>query len=107
MKTIEFRFPRRRHLTRAAALIESVCSRRGLSVAMKGSLAGYPGCIHWHYKQPNQRGTLELTFYPAEKRLWASVQEGRKAPWIDVELPQLRRAIERELCAAPPGRARR
>lgn len=64
---------------------------------MKTSLASYPGSIHWHYKQPKQKGTLEITLDPATHRLWATVQAGRRAPWIDAELPLLRRAIESAL----------
>jgi len=64
---------------------------------MKGAQASFLGSIHWHYKRKGQKGTLELTLYAAERRLWAQVQEGRKAPWIDEELPRLQRAIEREL----------
>jgi hypothetical protein len=97
MKEIEFKVPRDCDLARAGVLIEKVCAGRGLELAMKGSLAKYPGCIHWHFKQPNQKGTLELTLHLAERRIWAKVQEGRKAQWIDKELPVLRRAIEREL----------
>jgi hypothetical protein len=100
MRTVEFSIPRNCDLTRAEKLIEGVCLRRGLCVAMKGSLSAYPGSVHWHCKQSQQKRTLELTLFPAERRIWASVREGRKAPWIDADLPRLRRAIERELRGA-------
>ncbi|HXZ12757.1 MAG TPA: hypothetical protein VEG64_10215 [Candidatus Sulfotelmatobacter sp.] len=101
MKEIEFKVPRDCDLVRADALIEKVCAGRGLELAMKGSLAKYPGCIHWHFQRPNQKGTLELTLHRAERRIWVKVQEGRKAPWIVEELPALRRAIERGLKSLP------
>ena len=97
MKEIEFKVARACELSRADALIEKVCAGCGLVVAMKGSPAKYPGCTHWHFQRPKHRGTLELTLHRAERRIWAKVQEGRKAPWIDEELPALRRAIERGL----------
>lgn len=97
MKTVEFKFPRSCDPTRASHAIERVCATHGLEIAMKGSLAAYPGSTHWHYKQPEQSGTLEITLDPAAHRLWASVQSGRRAPWINAELPLLRRAIESAL----------
>jgi hypothetical protein len=97
MKEIEFEVPRNCDLSSAAQLIEAVCSRQGLRVAMKGSLSTYPGCVHWHYKNQDQKGTLELTLYVPDKRIWAKIQEGRKAPWIDTALPPLQRAIEHHL----------
>lgn len=97
MKEVEFTVPMNCDLGKADKLVEEICVRRGLQLAMKGTSASYPGSIHWHYKQPKQKGTLELTLFPLERRLWAKVQEGRKAPWIDEELPRLRRAIESAL----------
>jgi len=97
MKEIEFKVPRDCDLSCADALIEKTCATRGLELAMKGSLAKYPGCTHWHFKRPNQKGTLELTLHRAERRIWAKVQEGRNAPWIDEDLPAIGRAIERGL----------
>lgn len=97
MKEIEFRVARECGLSGAEAIIERVCAESGLVVGMKGSLASYPGSVHWHYKKQNQKGTLELTLYRKESRIWAQVQDGRRAAWIDVELPRLRRAIERGL----------
>jgi hypothetical protein len=97
LKQIEFSIPRNCDLSRAPRLIESTCNRRHLQLGMKGTLASFPGSIHWHYKRKSEKGTLELTLHAAERRLWAQIQQGRKAPWIDEELPILRREIEREL----------
>jgi hypothetical protein len=94
---VEFHVPETHDLAGAEELIEKACARLGLIVAMKGSLKGYPGCVHWHYKKDDQKGTLELTLYPKGRRIWAQVQDGRRAPWIDVELPRLQRAIEERL----------
>ena len=66
----------------------------GLHVAMKGTLASYPGCVHWHYKKQREKGTLELTLLPGGRRIWASVHSGRKASWIETLLPRVRRDVE-------------
>jgi hypothetical protein len=95
MEEIEFVIPEHCDLEGAEKLIEEVCSAAGLQVALKGSLSTYPGCIHWHYKLGTKhRGTLELTLFMAGRRIWANVQSGRKAPWIDDVLPKVRRSIE-------------
>ena len=97
MKEIEFHIPQQCDLTRAEHLIEQACAGLGLMIGMKGSLASCQGSVHWHYKKNQHKGTLELTLYPKERRIWAQVQNGRRAPWIDIELPPLQRAIEGEL----------
>jgi hypothetical protein len=97
MEQIEFRVPARRDLKRADILIERVCAAHGLHAAMKGSLATYPGSIHWHYKKPKQKGTLELTLLRSQRRIWAAIHTNRKAPWIEEVLPAVRAAIERAL----------
>lgn len=100
VKEIEFTVPHDADLTQAVKLIEKICAQYDLILAMKGSLAAYPGCVHWHYKRQNQKGTLELTLFARDRRVWAKVQDGRKAPWIDEDLPALQWAIERALPAA-------
>ena len=99
MREIELAVPRDADLTQAAKLIEKISAQHELILAMKGSLAAYPGCIHWHYKRGKQKGTLELTLFARAGRVWATVQDGRKALWIEQELPALQRAIERALQA--------
>lgn len=97
MQEIDFAVPRTADLVGAEQLIEEICARRGLVLAMKGSLSAYPGCVHWHYKRQKQKGTLELTLFARDRRVWAKVQDGRTASWIDEELPGLQAAIERSL----------
>ena len=84
---------------RAERIIEEIAKEHGLVLGMKGELAGFPGSIHWHYKKKDVSGTLELTLWPAEKKMWAQAQAGRKADWIFEELPSLRRSIEAALRA--------
>jgi hypothetical protein len=73
--------------------IESVCTAAGLCVSMRGTLKTCPGCVHWHFKNTNEPGTLEATFWPAQRQAWFSVQDGRTADWIDELLPTLVRRI--------------
>lgn len=94
MKEVEFRVPRGPDLRDAEKKIERICEKRGLTRSMKGSQSKFPGCVHWHFKKGPQRGTLELTLWSEENRIWATVQDGRKAEWIDAELPELRKEIE-------------
>src|ERR1700679_3690228 len=83
VQQVEFTVPETRDLTRAAEKIEQVCAALGLTMSMKTSQAAFPGSTHWHYKNKKLKGTLELTLYIPARRVWANVQSGRKAPWID------------------------
>ncbi|MBZ5610863.1 MAG: hypothetical protein LAP38_21580 [Acidobacteriia bacterium] len=105
MQEIEFTVPPKFDFAQAEGCIEGVCARHGIEVAMKGSLAAYPGSIHWHYKKPKQKGTLELTVFGRDGRIWAQVHTNRAAPWIPALLPKIRGDIEREL-RSTGGRAR-
>ncbi len=97
MEQIEFTVPARCDLKNADVLIERVCAAHSLYAAMKGSLATYPGSIHWHYKKPKQKGTLELTLLRSEGRIWAAIHTNRNAPWIKEILPAVRAGIEQAL----------
>jgi hypothetical protein len=99
MNQVEFRVPRGSDLADTENLIEKICAGHGLKLTRKGSLAKFPRSVHWHYKKCSGRGTLELTLWRERGRIWASIQDGRKAEWIEEELPELRKAIERGLGA--------
>jgi hypothetical protein len=85
--------------------VASCCAADGLRNTLKGTLARYPGSVHWHYAQPRERGTLEITWWPRAERLWFKVSRGRSAPWIDERLPALQQALQMAL-SAPPVSAR-
>ena len=53
----------------------------------------YPGSRHWHYRRGRERGTLEITFWPAQRRLWLKVAAGRTSAWITELLPSLQAAL--------------
>jgi hypothetical protein len=95
MQQVECRIRRGDDLSEAERFIENVCTRRGLQLSRKGSLSTYPGSIHWHYKRTGQTGTLEITLLAEERRIWLQVQAGRRATWIDRELPAIHREIEK------------
>lgn len=97
MTLIDFAVPQSCNLSGAAALIEKACRGCGLRVSARSTLSSYPGCVHWHVKRGMQPGTLEVTLWEAKRRIWASVQDGRRAAWIDEALPQVKDAVETEL----------
>jgi hypothetical protein len=95
----EWTVPANADLARAAQVIAEACAAEGLRLTLDGTLAKYPGCRHWHYKRDRQRGTLEITLWPARRRLWVTVHAGRQGDWIAGCLPRLGRAVEAALGA--------
>jgi len=80
-----------------AALIEGAADHYGLQIRMRGTLRTYPGSQHWHFHKPGERGTLEITLWPAGKKVWFSVHAGRRAGWIVETLPHIKAWIEEQL----------
>jgi hypothetical protein len=97
MTEVEFTVPQGCSLRGAASLIEKACGECGLRVSTRSTLRSYPGCVLWHVKRGIQPGTLELTLWETKRRVWASVQEGRRAAWIDEALPRVKEAVETAL----------
>jgi hypothetical protein len=65
------------------ATVEATAAATGLGVALRTSTRSCPGSIHWHFRKIGEpHGTLELTYWPENKRLWAKVHPGRRAKWI-------------------------
>ncbi len=77
--------------------IDDVIAAAGLEVTLRNTLRQYRGCLHWHVKPSRAVGTLEITFWPAQRRAWFSVQQRRQAPWIADTLAKLQQAIEQRL----------
>ncbi len=44
-------------------------------------LKQYPGSVHWHLSKRGKTGTLEVTWWPKQNRLWLQIRENREAPW--------------------------
>ena len=78
-------------------LLEDICRREGLGLALKTVLREYPGSMHWHWKRGKENGTLEVTHLPSENRLWISVHENRAAPWTDPVAARLASKMEEKL----------
>ena len=70
--------------------VESAAREVGLVVTLKTTLAKHPGCVHWHLKRDGERGVLEMTVWPEARRAWLSVQDGRRAEWIEDAAARLR-----------------
>jgi len=62
-------------------LIEQAISDAGL-LADRLELRSYPGATHWHIRRLGTKGTLELTYWPMQSRLWFAIHANRRAEWI-------------------------
>ena len=92
--------PAEADLAQIEQAVDETVRGAGLRRTLKSTLATYLGSVHWHFAQPRERGTLELTWWPAQRRLWFKVSKGRVAPWIDNLLPQLQNELTTALHAA-------
>ncbi len=86
--------------------VETACADAGLRNTLKGTLASYPDSVHWHYAHGRERGTLEITWWPARQRLWFKVSAGRTAPWLTALLPALRQSLAEALTTGAPAPTR-
>lgn len=84
-------------LADAARLIESCAHAEGLRVAQRGTLAQFPGCIHWHFKRAGEPGTLEITLLNRERRVLFAVWEKRAGPWTTEAMTRLEAALSAAL----------
>jgi hypothetical protein len=84
----------RRTFSDLETAVERFCNANGLTITMKSTLSKYPGSIHWHLKKGQDRGTLEVTLWPAKERLWFSMQSGRTADWVMETARRLRDQLE-------------
>ncbi len=102
MQDFPIAVPEALNFRRAETVVESCCRRAGLIQGMKTTLANHPGSTHWHYKRASQSGTLEITVWPSERRVWMTVQDGRRAEWITEMLPVLAAELEQALKRRQP-----
>ena len=84
-------------LSDAEGAIERCVAEAGLRVTMKGTVAAHKGSVHWHLKLREERGTLEVTLWPARKRVWLSVHANRGGGWVDEALGRLQAALAEAL----------
>jgi len=97
MIEVELQIPADAKSDAVVKVVEQVCTANDLICALKGTLASYPGSTHWHLKKEREKGTLEITWWESENRLWFKVADGRVGKWIDEILPKLKKEIEKTL----------
>ena len=99
MQNIEIELPRGANLSKVEKTIDATLAGVGLQVPLRGTLKKFPGCTHWHAKNPGRSGTLELTLWPQQRRAWITIQSGRAAEWITEKLLEIQNALDRHLAA--------
>jgi hypothetical protein len=97
MEQFEIRLPKNAKGPGVRRAIEQACAAAGLWATMKTTLRTFPGCTHWHFKNGNEPGMLEVTYWPAAGRAWLSVQAGRKAQWIEKAIRSIQAKFRREI----------
>ena len=83
------------------AAVLQVCGDAGLRVTLDGTQKSYPGSRHWHYQLGRQPGTLEVTWWPARRRLWLKVAAGRASTAIMDMLPRVQAALTEAMQVLP------
>lgn len=73
--------------------VVAVCNELGLTVASRTTLATYPGSVHWHVRQPPQPGTMEITWWVSEHRLWLSVHANRGGEWVEEAMARVKERV--------------
>ena len=97
MLRVEVLVPKKTDQRRVVRLIERLCTKEGLQQRIKRSLQTYPGSVHCHYGRKGLAGTVEVTFWPSESKIWLDVHENRKAPWTTESVEKLEREIRSNL----------
>jgi hypothetical protein len=97
---IEMAIPATADVSIMVSLIEAQCAAEGLQLMLKGTLAKYPGCIHWHFKRGSERGTLEITWWAKQRRFWFSIQAGRTGAWVEATQERLKKVLTKRLAAS-------
>jgi hypothetical protein len=69
--------------------VEQATAAMGLQLTMKGTLKTLPTNIHWHYKKPKHKGTLEITLVLSSHQLIVECKKGRWGDWVQEVLGEL------------------
>ena len=99
MKQIDIDVPSTGNLTDLDEAIVEAAAAAGLRVTLRGGLTQYPGATHWHFKRADERGTLEITWWPREMRLWLAVHDNRDGQWIEAAMGEIQQALNARLRA--------
>jgi hypothetical protein len=97
MIEVDLRIPDSLEVEAVVRIVEQVCASNDLTCSRKGTLVSYPRSIHWHFKRNGDKGTLEITWWESEQRLWFKVAKSRTSEWILEMLPQLKERMENML----------
>ena len=79
---------------RTERLMEQICAREGLWVAMKDAIRQKPSGTVWHLKKEGLPGTLELAVWPEQNRAKLSIHDARNAHWIEEMINKLASEFE-------------
>jgi hypothetical protein len=61
--------------------IEAIMNDFELKITQKTTLSTMKGSLHYHLKQGNNAGVLELTYWANKKRLWVEIHDNRRSDW--------------------------
>ncbi len=104
MDNVDVTLPDNVDLDLVPQVVEDVCACVELDQTLKTTLKKFPGCLHWHFKRSQEKGILEVTWWPRatddqSSRLWLSVHGNRTADWIEQIKPQVKATIEERLAS--------
>lgn len=74
--------------------IEGAALRLGLELTLKGTLKALPANTHWHFKKPQNKGTLEITLIQHNSEMILECKKNRFGIWVNEILPLLLKEIE-------------
>ena len=89
MRNLEVDIPQGCNLKGADWIIRLLCKKEGLSMKTRGTLKSYPGSTHWHFNRRSEKGTLEVTLWPKESKIWFSIHDNRNGTWTDEVVDRL------------------
>jgi len=95
MLEVEISIPPTAVLSKMESAVEAASAAEGLELRLKGKLAKYPGCVHWHFQKGREPGTLEITWWAKQRRLWFKVAIGRRGQWMEATIPRLKSVFEK------------
>lgn len=85
-------FPLKRNITEKK--LEELLAGMGLQLTMKGQLKTLPVNIHWHYKKPKEKGTLEITLLLPTNELIVECKKSRWGDWVEEVLVGLMQKVK-------------
>jgi hypothetical protein len=69
--------------------IEDIFKKYNLTITQKTTLTTKKGSLHWHLKNGNQKGVLEVTYWIPYNRLWLEIHDNRRAAWNESMIVQI------------------